>query len=222
MFVAQTQADLATVEKRLAEIEAELQAVELAAPAAALKAALGTGTEEDVALIARLPVLRAEAASLQMAKEAAEQAEADRLAAAKNREIAASCRAATQHVARCEKEILAAMVAAENSAKAFARAVDAGRSALALLPRSLRAQAYPDMALSSKRLRRWILLQFARTGRETGQSVVQDIAAFSRDVETPDGKIPDVSGLLAKDLAVLRADLRKVLSRVAEPAEDAA
>jgi hypothetical protein len=219
-FQAQSQLDLATVEKRLAEVEAELHSVESGAPAAALRNALGHGSDEDTALVASLPVLRAELDSLRLAREAAQQLEADRVAAAKNRETASACRAATQHLARCEKELLAAAAASEAATRSYNRACEAARSAMALLPRPIRVQAYAEIVLSPKRLRRHLLLELTRHGRDVGESIIADFGrgSFVRDVEV-NGVIPPTANLIARDFAGLRDDLRNILHKVS-PAGD--
>jgi hypothetical protein len=215
MFQAQSQLDLATVEKRLAEVEAELQSVESGAPAAALRNALGTGTDEDTALVASLPVLRAELDSLRLAREAAQQAEADRVQAARHKETASACRAATQHLARCEKELLAAAAASEAATRSYNRACEAARSAMSLLPRPIRVQAYAEIVLSPKRLRRHLLIELTRHGHDIGESIIADFGrgSFVRDVEV-NGRIPPAANLIARDFAGLRDDLRKILHKV--------
>ena len=216
MFQAQTQADLDTVLARLAAVEEQLAELEAAAPAAALRSALGTGTDDDALMVARLPVLRAERDSLLMARDAAAQAEADRLAAAKNRELASQVRAAQQHLATCQKELTAACAAADQLTKCYTRAIAASRSTVALLPQSIRRQAYAELMFSPKRLRRYLLIEMTRVGRQLGESVVADYASgsFVRDVEDRSGKIPPGGDLLARDLAMLKSDLRDILQKV--------
>ena len=72
------------------------------------------------------------------------------------------------------------------------------------------------MMFSPKRLRRYLLIEMTRVGRALGESVVADYASgsFVRDVEDRTGKIPAGGDLLARDLAMLKADLRDILAKV--------
>jgi hypothetical protein len=135
-FQAQTQADIDAVLSRLLAVETELAEVESTAGASALRKALGTGTDEDTALIARLGELRAERDTLQMAREQAEQAERSRVEASRNRELSSKIRAGQQHVAALGKLMSQCAIDAENLLSHFAQAYECSKALHTLFPAS--------------------------------------------------------------------------------------
>lgn len=216
-FQAQTTADLATVTDRLAAVEQELQVAEATAPAAALRKALGSATDEDAALIARLPLLRQEADSLRMAKEAAEQADADRIATGRRKEMAAQIRACTQHVARTEKEVLACAAALDATTRCFNRALEAGRAATALLPSAIRAKHWPAEAMALKRVKQMLTAEMMRLGRANGEGLAAPNASAMNFADGRGGITP-LAVTLGRDMGAVRAELRTLLQKIA-PAE---
>jgi hypothetical protein len=164
-FIAQSTADVQTVKARLAEVEHDLAEVEATAPAAALRKVLGTATDEDAALLAKLPVLRDERDSLQLAQLAAEHLEAERKEEARARENVARERALVQHLAKISREAVAVASAAENLVSAHARMAEAARSAAALLPPKLQAGYWFQTAMSERGIAQKVRTELARLAK---------------------------------------------------------
>jgi hypothetical protein len=212
VFVAETAANVATITDKLAACEQSIADAEFRLPNASLRLALGNAEPGDELVGPRLRELHAERDLLRSALEAAEQQEADRLAAAKQHELASTCRAATQHLARLEKELGAAAVHAANAQRAYERAVEAGRSALASMPTQLRAQHW--MQLSAKWLQKLLLVETRQVGVRAGATVflIPEFTAYSEHLKGwASGKVPTISQLLARDLTPIREKLKSLI-----------
>jgi hypothetical protein len=147
-----------------------------------------------------------------MAKEAAEQAEADRKEQARARELASQCRASQQHLARLEKEITAAAAAGAAMQRSFDRAADAARSALAAMTPQLRAAHW--MQLAPKYLQRLLLIETHQAGKRSGSItvVIPEMVGFAEDMKGwASGNVPNIQTLLGRDLGVIRAKLRSLM-----------
>jgi hypothetical protein len=222
-FASAEQQAIDTVEARLAAAEADLQAAEASAPAAALRVHTGNPEDGDADLLARLPILRAECASLYMARDAATQAEADRKEQARLRELAATCRAATQHLARLERELGAAAVHLSNAQSAYARACEAGRSALASMPGRLRADH--ELQLTDKYLQRLLLVEGRQCGVRAGATafMVPEFYGYAEHLKSwQSGKVPTIAVLLARILEPMRAKLRQFIPSPAADSQSTA
>jgi hypothetical protein len=164
-FQSDQQKNIDTVKASLEAVEQELAQAEATAPAAALRKVLGTATDEDAALLAKLPVLRDERDSLQLAQLAAEHLEAERKEEARARENVARERALVQHLAKIQKEALAVASAAENLVKAHVRMAEAARSAAALLPPKLQAGFWFQTAMSERGIAQKVRTELARLAK---------------------------------------------------------
>jgi hypothetical protein len=210
-FQSAEQQQLDTVEARLLAVEADLQAVEGAAPAAALRVHTGTPEDGDADLLARLPVLRAECASLYMARDAATQAEADRLELARLRALASSARAAQQHLSKWQSELENAALHGSNMQRAYERAAAAGRSALAAMPPKMRVQYM--LTLAPKRAKRLLMIETHQVAKRAGQDpVIPEMLGWSEDVKGwASGQVPTLQTLLMRDVEPIRAQLRQFI-----------
>jgi hypothetical protein len=211
-FTSQTAQDLQAVREKLAECEQSIADAEFKIGPASLRIALGNADPGDDAVGPRLKELHAERDLLRSALEAAEQAEADRLAAAKQHELASTCRAATQHLSRLEKELGAAAVHAANAQRAYERAVEAGRSALASMPTQLRAQWM--MQLTPKYLQRLLLIETREVGVRAGATafLIPEYYGYAEHIKNwQSGKVPPISQLLARVLEPMRVKLKSLI-----------
>jgi hypothetical protein len=210
-FTSQTAADLETVKARLAECEQSIADAELKLPNASLRLALGNAEPGDDAVGPRLKELHAERDLLRSALEAAEQQEADRREAAKQHELASTCRAATQHLSRLSKEMEAAAMHFANGQAAYARAVEASRSALASMPPKLRAAYW--MAIAPKYLQRILLIETYQVAKRAGMTpVIPEMQGWAEDLKNwSTGNVAAFSTLLARAVEPIRAQLRQFI-----------
>src|SRR5437588_10024072 len=143
--------DVETVRGKLAAIERDIQAAESELRAVSLEAALSEDPDAGYDTVARLNQLRSKRELLVNALAAAEQAEAERLAALHVREWQARKRSLAQKTGQLERE--AAEIARLTDAlhQARNRMAETGQGIVALLPPSLRTNARPYPALLATR-----------------------------------------------------------------------
>ena len=210
-FQAQQTADLATVRDKAVAASLRLAEAEAMAPAAALRVALGTAQDGDAEIVASIPVLRAELASLRMAHEAASQAEENRKQAAKHRELASRVRAAQQAIGRLDRDMHASALAAEAMVRKFAAAAEAARSLYAL---------FPNLdAPTPSRLARVIQTEIERAARATGVRFFEH-APWTKNVEnTATGQIVSLDQILSAGLGPIKHSLKGLMPQVS-PAAD--
>jgi hypothetical protein len=211
-FTSQTAADLETVKARLAECEQQIAEAEFKLPNASLRLALGNAEPGDDAVGPRLRELHAERDLLRSALSAAEQAEADRKEQARQRALASQCRAASQHQARAEKELLAAAAAGEQMQRAFDRFAEAMRSTAALLPGRMRDQFF--MQLSPKYWQKLLLIETYAAAKRLGSAVpiVPEFSGYAEHIKGwRSGTVPTLSQLMARDLTPIKTKLRELM-----------
>ena len=126
--------DLDVIRAKLADCEAEIRTAEAALRQAALGAVLSDDPRAGYEPIAELQALRARHELMQVALEAAEQAERDALAALSAREHQARKRALAQHSARLSREANDVSTALRQLHDALNRLTASGAAITALLP----------------------------------------------------------------------------------------
>jgi hypothetical protein len=212
-FQAQTAADLDTVRARLEALDEELAQLEATAPAAALRKALGTGSDEDDELLARLPLARDERSTLAMAVDAADRAEQDRQNAAKHKEIASKIRAGQGYLAALDRDMHMCAAAVENMCAAFAAATENARALYTLFPGSNNLAP-----VAPSRLARIIGAEIERHGRANGIRVLDGgnipwVACFEK---RGSGSIEPLDELLR--LGLIKDRLKQLLAQYSSPA----
>src|SRR6266550_1116554 len=135
--------DLDAIRTKLADCEAEIRTAETALRQAALGAVLSDDPRAGYEPIAELQALRARRELMQVALQAAEQAERYRVAALHARERKAKARALAQHAGRLQRDAADVSTALRQLHDALERMTATGATMTALLPASMKTIGTP-------------------------------------------------------------------------------
>jgi hypothetical protein len=163
-FAPQTKLDINTCRARIADTDKSIDATEAELGQQVLDSVLG-GDDRAEELATNLHKLRTRKSVLLHALARAEQLEADRVTAAREREAASRRRAAVQHLARLEKHFAELVEHVAQAQAAFTKAAEARQAAALLLPhRGSGGYAPVHDDLSYHRLRNLARLAACREG----------------------------------------------------------
>jgi hypothetical protein len=141
--------DVAQVRQKIAACEQDIKAAEADLRRVSLQLALSEDPDAGYDAVARLNQLRSKRELLQHGLQAAEQAEAERLAALHAREWQARKRSLAQKAGQLERDAAEVARALATLQEGIRRMEEAGQSIVALLPPSLRTSARPFHELFS-------------------------------------------------------------------------
>lgn len=195
------------VRQKLAALEVEIAQASTELDQIALGAVLGDdpGTAESV--VAHLDELHQRRDILRRALGAAERGERDEQAAARQREVAARRRAASQHAARLERETRAVSEITADLLTHFDALNDAASALVANLPEPMRSRAEPwHELLSLDELRQAVRIEVSRLERER-RSPLFGHQYGEIALEDRHGALPTLTDRIAKYTATIREHL---------------
>jgi hypothetical protein len=211
--------DADTALAKLAACERDIQAAENDLRRVSLQIALSEDPDAGHDVVARLNQLRSKRELLTNALQAAEQAEAERLAAVHAREWQARRRAVSQHCGALSRDAAEVSKALAALHEGIRRMEEVGQSIVALCPLSMRSSARPYHELFSPVIMR-DLVRLERFRLGDTESKPKLLGNYIQVQDPRTGIVKSMTDVLAEQIASVKAqfDARGLASEQHQPA----